>query len=347
MKGYESYFHRCQNPSYADHYIGYGLLKDKLRQFYTRRRQLTKILKDTDGRLTASDFSNLTGETVEGSSSSVGSYFRFADEEPLVDKEDALLRLSIMERKEFSSLLEQHVSGSAVFYSETLLPQVTQLVDSSNGEYKYQEAATQLLETIAFATTNIITFRQLLIRYDAFCRTFDNCMPLNEWHLQRSVLDVDHPVHGLFLLEGVDDLEKKIVMGMQMAADVEEKDGVLVQSTDDGTTSEVGEGSSTINMTVEDFTKQVQSLVYLLEKTDTSLEKAVAGHLVFKDRLLAFGMRMRQYMSFGLESRKSHNVLCAQQFLKPSLTHSFISMNVNEHQQPTQVVSSTNLHQSP
>ena len=94
--------------------------------------------------------------------------------------------------------------------------------------------------------SNIITFRQLLIRYDAFCRTFDG-MSLNEWHLQRSVLDVDHPVHGLFGLEGVDDLEKKIVFGMQMQSQQsqsqlqqqqqqqqqqsheEEVDGVLVQ----------------------------------------------------------------------------------------------------------------------
>ena len=92
---------------------------------------------------------------------------------------------------------------------------------------QYKDAAEQLLDAMAFACTNVITFRQLLVRYDAFCRTFDG-MPLNEWHLQRSVLDVDHPVHGLFSLEGVEPLEKLIVMGLQKQVDVEEEDGVLV-----------------------------------------------------------------------------------------------------------------------
>ena len=69
------------------------------------------------------------------------------------------------------------------------------------GSKQYNDAAIQLLDAMAFACTNVITFRQLLIRYDAFCRAFDG-MPLNEWHLQRSVLDVNHPVHGLFEMEG-------------------------------------------------------------------------------------------------------------------------------------------------
>merc|ERR1712238_184248 len=52
---------------------------------------------------------------------------------------------------------------------------------------------------------------------------------LNEWHLRRSVLDVDHPVHGLFRLEGVDELEKRIVIGLQNQADrFYEEDGALV-----------------------------------------------------------------------------------------------------------------------
>ena len=57
-------------------------------------------------------------------------------------------------------------------------------------------------------------------------------------------------------------------------------------------------------LTVDDFTAQFQSFIYLLEKTDNSLNKAVAGHVVFKDRLLALGMRLKQYMLFGIQSRK-------------------------------------------
>jgi len=282
MKDYDSYYHRCQNPSYSDHYINYGLHKEKLRLYYSRRRKLSKILRKEQG-LTEDAFAQLIGtddtSSMVGDGSISSSYFRYDDgqtDAALVDEEDAILRLSIMERKDFSSLLEEQISSAAIYYTSTLLPQVQSLV--ANNEY--ENASTELLETISFAITNIITFRQLLVRYDAFCRTFDG-MHLNEWHLQRSVLDVDHPVHGFFNLEGVDDLEKQIVMGMQKKED-----------------------NAVLSVSVDDFSAQVQSLVYLLEKTDTSLNKAVSGHVVFKDRLLALGMRLKQYMLFGIQSRK-------------------------------------------
>ena len=312
MKGYESYFHRCQNPEYADRYVDYGLHKDKLRKFYKRRRQLSKILRDEEGRLSVDAFSRLTGEEGDsnnGLGSAVG-YVRYGgddgrEEKALVNKDDALLRLSVMERKEFSSLLEEQASNAAIFYSSTLIPEVSGLIENAD----FDAASRNLLEAVAFACVNVITFRQLLIRYDAFCRTFDG-MPLNEWHLQRSVLDVDHPVHGLFQLEGVGELEKRIVIGMQqkqmdleavrqkiLRRSFEGEDGMLVLRND------VDEKNAPSN-SVADFTMQIQSFVYLLEKTDTSLDKAVAGHVVFKDRLVALGMRMRQYLLFGFQSRK-------------------------------------------
>ena len=186
---------------------------------------------------------------------------------------------------EYSSLLEEQISEAAVFYNSTLLYDVQQLIDSN----QYSDAAQQLLDALAFACTNVITFRQLLVRYDAFCRTYDG-MPLNEWHLQRSVLDIDHPVHKLFSLEGVEELEKRIIMGLQQQGQSESATNVDEESK---------------GLTADAFTSQVQSFVYLLNKTDTSLEKAVAGHLVFKDRLLASFIRLKQYLLFGLESRKS------------------------------------------
>ena len=133
---------------------------------------------------------------------------------------------------------------------------------------------------------------------------------------------MDHPVHGLFGLEGVDNLEKKIVFGMQMQSQQlqsqlqqqqqqqqqqsheEEVDGVLVQKEEvEGEVVKEEEKKEMLS-NVEEFTAQVQSFVYLLDKTDSSLDKAVRGHLVFKDRMLAVGMRMRQYLLFGFQSRK-------------------------------------------
>jgi hypothetical protein len=51
----------------------------------------------------------------------------------------------------------------------TLLPCVQQHVIKKD----YTTASQLLLEVVAFAITNIITYRQLIIRYDAFCWTFD------------------------------------------------------------------------------------------------------------------------------------------------------------------------------
>jgi hypothetical protein len=181
---------------------------------------------------------------------------------------------------EFSSLLEEQISDAAIFYDSTLLYDVKQLIETA----QYHDAIDQLLDAIAFACTNVITFRQLLIRYDAFCRTFDG-MSLNEWHLQRSVLDVDHPVHKLFALEGVEELEKRILIGLQQQ---QSSSTVIIEE----------------ELNAKAFTTQVQSFYYLLKKTDNSLEKAVAGHIVFKDRFLAFAIRMKQYLLFGLVSRK-------------------------------------------
>jgi len=49
-----------------------------------------------------------------------------------------------------------------------------------------------------------------------------------------------------------------------------------------------------------DFTSQIEQFLHLLEKTNRSMEKAVAGHLVWKDRIL---MSLRQYFLFGFQSR--------------------------------------------
>lgn len=175
-----------------------------------------------------------------------------------------------------------------MFYNSTLLYDVQHLIENN----QYNDAAEQLLDAMAFACTNVITFHQLLIRYDAFCRTYDG-MPLNEWHLKRSVLDVDHPVHKLFSLEGVEELEKRIVIGLQQQQKHAIHSDMALNIEDNSK-----------ELSAEEFATQVQSFVYLLNKTDTSLEKAVSGHIVFKDRFLAAVVRIKQYLMFGLGSRE-------------------------------------------
>lgn len=271
MKRYESYLRRCIRADWSIHYVDYGLLKDKLRQFYRRRRQLRRLLSSSKN-LTVEAFKLLAGDNddKDGNDIDESSYFQYVDgctRTRIVDREDALLRLSILERKEFSKILEQEISRAAIFYTETLLCNIKQYIEQKD----YTNASNELLETIAFCCTNIITFRQLLIRYDAFRRTFDG-MPLSEWYLQRSILGLKHPVHALFKLEELNELEKLIIVQMQ------END-----------------------ITSDNFTMQIESFLHLLQKTNQSLERAVAGHLVLKDRILA---AIRQYFLFGFQSRK-------------------------------------------
>lgn len=86
----------------------------------------------------------------------------------------AIHRLSTLERLEFDTLLEIELQRSASYYNQTLLPTVRHHVVKK----EYMKASQLLLETVAFAITNIITYRQLIIRYDAFCWTFDVATPV-------------------------------------------------------------------------------------------------------------------------------------------------------------------------
>ena len=160
MKGYGEYFQECIEPDWSSHYIDYSTIKQKLSSFRHRRRRFTQLVNASNlsGYVTLEDYRQLLG-VDESNNEDASSYFQYGN---YVDAEDALQRIYITERKEFSSLLEYQISNAAIFYEETLLPRVRQLITTC----QFQDAAAQLLEVVAFATVNIITFRQLLIRYD-------------------------------------------------------------------------------------------------------------------------------------------------------------------------------------
>ena len=75
-----------------------------------RRRKLSQLLRENDGRLSAEEFETLTGASAEvntsGCHADLGCYFSYDEDGgknvrkfELVDAEDAFLRLSIMERR--------------------------------------------------------------------------------------------------------------------------------------------------------------------------------------------------------------------------------------------------------
>ena len=161
MTGYDEYLQQCIEPNWSSHYIDYPTIKQRLSSFRSRRRHFTQLVDSSDlsGYLALEDYQQLLGACTSTNKDDASSYFQYGH---YVEAEDALQRLYITERTEFSSLLEQQISNAAIFYQGTLLPRVRELISSG----QFDEAASQLLDAVAFATVNIITFRQLLIRYD-------------------------------------------------------------------------------------------------------------------------------------------------------------------------------------
>ncbi len=281
MKGFETYLQNCIRPEWSEHYLNYGLLKDHLRSFYSRRVQLRHAI-GRDGSVAVDDFVELSGaEDVDDLMPS--GFFQCVEAvkcydgcgESLLgdrlDAEKARYTLSTLERKEFSSLIEQHIKSVGEFYRNALLPHIQQRIDSQD----YEEASEALLETMAFACTNIVTFRQLLIRYDAFCTTFKG-MPLSAAYLHNTVMDVQ----DMFELERADELEKRITLGLQ----IQEEDGLEVGKRN---TSSRGKNS---------LAEQVQKFHALLDITDEKVSKATTGESSF--RLLVIELHRSEFIQW-------------------------------------------------
>lgn len=157
--------------------------------------------------------------------------------------------------------------------------------------------------------------------------------------------------HGMSDLGGVEELEKHIVLGMQWQLEHDatnynntnnnNKDGGGNVSTSNSAGAEAAGGesyniwgkktTSTPSSKVEEFTLQVQSFVFLLAQTDSSQDKTAVSRVVFNDKLLAFGMRLMQYLLVGLQSgaleRELHSIticLCVRFNLPCMHTRSLI-----------------------
>jgi len=267
MKGFETYLRKCIRREWSEHYVDYGLLKDMLRSFHTRRVQLRHAI-GRDESMAVNDFIELSGAEDLGEIMPKG-YFQCVDAlncyegcgESLIATENidivkARYSLSALERKEFSSLLEQHIKSAGLFYCNTLLPQIQQHIENQ----EYDEASRALLETMSFACTNILAFRQLVIRYEAFAITFEG-IPLSAAYLQAE----DAQGQGMFELERADELEKQIMSGLQIKEDELEAGQRNVMSRDGNT-----------------FAEQVQKFHALLHITDEKVSQAAVGEYRFR-----------------------------------------------------------------
>mmetsp|Transcript_30923 Transcript_30923/g.90397 ORF Transcript_30923/g.90397 Transcript_30923/m.90397 type:complete len:542 (+) Transcript_30923:762-2387(+) len=265
-------------------------------------------------------------------------YFQYVDEplglQPL-DPAEAERRLSRVERSSFTRLLDQELERAATFYSTQLVylaksiaalddgneygeqqhesqptdtPDATPTMSFAEANEQYERVGYEILELLAFVVTNVICLRQLLIRYDAFVRTFDG-RPLTQWYFQekmgtfdeRDGSSSDH-IADLFHLDALSALETLFAAQMMKTyASYGVEDAVT--KTEEAT---IEHGSGTPHPTytgtppfssplyLQDFTKQTTEFRSLLDKTSVSVSRAAGGHIVKRDRLVN-GMRTLQY----------------------------------------------------
>ena len=211
-------------------------------------------------------------------------YFQYVDEpqelQPL-DPAEAERRLSRVERSSFTRLLDAEVERAATFYSTQLVYLAKSIAELDGSESdqqaheqeKYESVGNEILELLAFVVTNIICLRQILIRYDAFVRTFDG-RPLAQWYFQekmgeRDGSSSDH-IADLFHLDALVGLEMSFATKMTENCDLPSPSYL------------------------EAFAKQAAEFRSLLDKTSVSVSRAAGGHIIKRDRLI-HGMRTLQH----------------------------------------------------
>ena len=175
--------------------------------------------------------------------------------------EQTLSRLSLSERKDFCQLLEGEIAKAATFYSSQLIGLAELVSDMSPATSS--EVGNEILEVYSFVVVNLITLRQTLIRYDAYCRTY-NGAPLSEWYLRKrqwdGALDGEDHLTALFQLDTLNSIEASYTV---KASNMGEPLADLVE-----------------------FSSQYQNFRDLLNKTFDSVERAAGGHIVFRDRFV-------------------------------------------------------------
>ena len=216
-------------------------------------------------------------------------YFQYVDEpqelQPL-DPAEAERRLSRVERSSFTRLLDTEVERAATFYSTQLvyLARSIAALDGNEGDRQaheqeqYECVGNEILELLAFVVTNIICLRQILIRYDAFVRTFDG-QPLAQWYFQEKMGERDGSssdyIADLFHLDALLGLE------MSFATKMTEKCDLPSPSY------------------LEDFAKQAAEFRFLLDKTSISVSRAAGGHIIKRDQLVHGARVLQHYFLLG------------------------------------------------
>lgn len=157
---------------------------------------------------------------------------------------------------------------------------------SSGSDVTYAILGDELLELFAFAVTNIIAVRQILIRYDAFARQVGGA-PLTDWYIEtRQNESSGTNFHDLFQFQAL------LVLQVTFSTMVHELQVQFMR------VKKTGVHSSIVYM--KNFNSQFNHFKMLLEKTHLSLEMSASGQHIFKDYFITV---LRRNFALGSISR--------------------------------------------
>eukprot|EP00957_Ditylum_brightwellii_P064980 4929344-Ditylum_brightwellii.AAC.1 len=211
LRGFESYFYKSirTDPDWSEHYVDYAACKAKFKSYSERRHELQKLIRRKT-ELTEEDLSPLYRGSAQRldvalTDTNANDYVKYEDAAETGNKpkklngKDALRRASAMERADFCDWLDKEIEKTTSFYSKEVLslsecinkfdglpPPVQKIQNDQTDKHDakmgmaldYETLADEILELFAFVVVNTVTLRQLIIRYDAFVRTFDG-IPLS------------------------------------------------------------------------------------------------------------------------------------------------------------------------
>ena len=213
---YESSLRVEENIDWSVHSVDYGLFKKRLLLFSERRIQLRRLIRESpDGLLLESVVAGIVGQVQPGTSDSPGkltcdTYIPLADSRSStgssqsvqmknnpfpaksfagimignLDKRIKLRainrRIATAERNELTLFLSSELEKVAMFY----LAQWSHLTLIFTEQGPSEAIAHEILELLSFCTINILAIRQILIRYDAFARTYGGT-PMLQWYMKK------------------------------------------------------------------------------------------------------------------------------------------------------------------
>ena len=213
---YESSLRVEDKIDWSVHSVDYAVFKKRLLFFSERRIQLRRLQRESpDGLLLESVVVGILGPLSADTSDSAGKltgdiYIPLADSRSSTGSNPSLQlkcnstpaqsfagimigntdkriklrainrRIAIAERNELTLFLSYELDKVAMFY----LAQWSHLTMAFTEQGPSEALAHEILELLSFCTINILAIRQILIRYDAFARTYGGT-PMLQWYMKK------------------------------------------------------------------------------------------------------------------------------------------------------------------